>query len=142
VGILHPPGPDGLAAVQHPAEWLARQPKDAPVFCVINLCDTHEPYFAAAGAREGLAHWWRIARVRQDFVRCISGSWKPTVEELRTLRALYREMVRNLDRRLRGIVEAFRQAGRWENTSLIATSDQSLRATTARRSASTESCST
>ncbi|MCI4345935.1 MAG: sulfatase-like hydrolase/transferase [Thermoplasmata archaeon] len=105
------------------SEWLARQPKDAPVFCAINLCDTHEPYFAAAGAREGLGQWWRTARVRQDFVRCISGSWKPTAEELATLRGLYREMVRNLDRRLRGIVEAFRQAGRWENTSLIATSD-------------------
>jgi arylsulfatase A-like enzyme len=105
------------------SEWLQRQPADAPVFCVINLCDTHEPYFAVEGARDGLAQWWKTAKVRQDFVRCIAGSWKPSTEELATLRRLYREMVRNLDQRLRGIVEAFQRAGRWENTTLFATSD-------------------
>ncbi len=103
--------------------WLSDQPRDAPVFCTINLCDTHEPYFDAEGLSHGFGSWWKSARVRQDFVRCIAGSWKPTSGELAVLRRLYREMVRNLDRRLEQIVRTFRDAGRWESTVLIATSD-------------------
>ena len=103
--------------------WLARQPKDQPVFCAINICDTHEPYFVPNGFEGGLRAWWKQARVRQDFVSCISGSWKPELEELRVLRSLYRATVQNSDRRLAQIVEIFRRAGRWDNTALIATSD-------------------
>lgn len=105
------------------AAWLARQSRDTPVTCTINLCDTHEPYFDCRGVSLGFERWWKLARVRQDFVRCIAGSWKPTPEELGVLRHLYRDMVRNLDRRLERIVGAFQEAGRWENTVLIATSD-------------------
>ncbi|HEY1197618.1 MAG TPA: sulfatase-like hydrolase/transferase [Thermoplasmata archaeon] len=103
--------------------WLSRQPRGTPVFCAINICDTHEPYFVPDGFDKGLRKWWKQARVRQDFVRCILGSWQPTGEELRILRTLYRSTVQNIDQRLARIVEIFRQAGRWDNTVLIATSD-------------------
>jgi arylsulfatase A-like enzyme len=103
--------------------WLAAQPEQSPVFCLINVCDTHEPYFVPDGVDHGVGAWLRQSTVRQDFVRCISGEWKPTTSELAVLRELYRATVRNSDRRLTRIIEAFQAAGRWDNTILFATSD-------------------
>jgi arylsulfatase A-like enzyme len=105
------------------SSWLETVDASAPVFCLVNICDTHEPYFVPEGIDAGVGSWWRQTRVRQDFVRCISGEWKPTPRELATLRGLYRSTVRNSDRRLRQLLDAFRAAGRWDNTLLIATSD-------------------
>jgi arylsulfatase A-like enzyme len=104
-------------------EWVGRQPKGTPVFCAINICDTHEPYYWPPGWSSGIAPWWSRAKVRQDFVKCIVGDWSPTPEELRVLRDLYRFTVQNSDRRLAQIAQVFKDAGRWENTVLIATSD-------------------
>lgn len=105
------------------AEWVGRQPRSTPLFCAINICDTHEPYYWPPGWADGLAAWWSRAKVRQDFVKCISGEWKPNDRELKVLRDLYLLTVENTDRRLARIARVFQDAGRWENTVLIATSD-------------------
>jgi arylsulfatase A-like enzyme len=103
--------------------WISRQPRDSPLLIMINLVDTHEPYFTPPGLTRGLSGWWDYAKVRQDFVSCISGEWVPSTEELRVLRELYRCMVRNSDRRLDAIVKVFQEAGRWDRTGLFVTSD-------------------
>jgi arylsulfatase A-like enzyme len=103
--------------------WVRSQPADAPIFCAINNCDTHEPYYVPDELSHNFSSWWSLARVRQDFVRCISGKWKPSTEELRALRTLYRYMVQHTDQRLGRMIEVLKETGRWENTVLIVTSD-------------------
>jgi arylsulfatase A-like enzyme len=103
--------------------WISAQPREDPVLCVLNLVDTHEPYFVPEGWANGVGFWWKKAKVRQDFVKCISGSWSPSAKELSVLRELCRASVRHLEQRLRSIIRIFENAGRWANTSVFLTSD-------------------
>jgi arylsulfatase A-like enzyme len=104
--------------------WLKSVPESDPTLCVLNIVDTHEPYFAGGGdGADGLGRWWAQAKVRQDFVKCIVGSWVPSPTELSVLRQLYRESVHNLEVRVAAIVRAYQNAGRWDDTSVFLTSD-------------------
>jgi arylsulfatase A-like enzyme len=103
--------------------WLGTQPADSPLFVFVNLMDMHEPYYPDLRAVHGVGEWWRLTRVRQDHNSVKGGRWSPSESDTDSLRILYRQMVRNLDARLQGIVEAFRSSGRWANTLAIVTSD-------------------
>lgn len=103
--------------------WLAATPRDQPVYCFINLLDAHEPYLSDPDVGASLRRWWEYASTRQDRLGWVVGAWEPSPEEFRLLHELYRGMIRSLDRRLQRIVEAFRAAGRWENTMMVLTSD-------------------
>jgi arylsulfatase A-like enzyme len=125
--LRNPTEPRGLSQTpwieSELARWLRQQPDSTPVFCFLNLTDTHEPYYPDPELVHGLRDWWRLARVRQDHALAVSGEWVPTPEECRQLRELYRQMVRHLDVRLKGIVKAFQDAGRWDRTVAAITSD-------------------
>jgi arylsulfatase A-like enzyme len=103
--------------------WLGERPADQPVFSFLNLTDTHEPYYPDPELTHGLREWWKLTRIRQDHANAVGGQWAPTDEESRRLRELYRQMVRHLDVRLKGIVRALQDSGRWENTLMFVTAD-------------------
>lgn len=103
--------------------WLADTPADQPVFGFINLLEAHEPYYPDHELAKGLLDWWRYSRTRQDGVGWLAGRWEPSTSDLARLRTMCREMVRALDRRLGRIVQVMRDAGRWDNTALVLTSD-------------------
>jgi arylsulfatase A-like enzyme len=103
--------------------WIAEAPKDRPMYCFINLLDAHEPYLAEPEVVRSARAWWSYARTRQDRLGWVRGDWRPTRTELELLHELYRAMVVAMDRRLEQIVAAFRDAGRWDRTTMILTSD-------------------
>jgi len=103
--------------------WLGQQPPDRPVHCFVNLLDAHEKYLSDSALVHGLSAWWRFVRVPQNPRRWLEGEWTPTAEELALLRGLYEATLERLSRRIVDLIGAFRDAGRWENTLLILTSD-------------------
>ncbi|MCI4351259.1 MAG: sulfatase-like hydrolase/transferase, partial [Thermoplasmata archaeon] len=103
--------------------WLRTQPAEKPVFAFVNLMEGHEPYLTDPETVHGLRNWFRTANVRMDKTSVITGDWKPTEEESRRLRRLYRDMIRFIDRRIAGLVAALRSNDRWSNTVLVLTSD-------------------
>jgi arylsulfatase A-like enzyme len=125
--VLHPS--DGVRArlanwlEPTAVRWLQEAPADRPVYCFVNLLDAHEPYLAEPEVVRSAKAWWSYARTRQDRLGWVTGDWKPTNEEFELLHDLYRSTVLALDRRIEGVVRAFQQSGRWENTTMILTSD-------------------
>jgi arylsulfatase A-like enzyme len=105
------------------SRWLKEAPKDRPLYCFVNLLDAHEPYLADREVVHSLRAWWAYARTRQDRLGWVTGKWKPTSTEFELLHDLYRAMVLSLDRRVEAVVNAYRDAGRWDNTTMILTSD-------------------
>jgi arylsulfatase A-like enzyme len=103
--------------------WMPKQPSDKPVFCMINLLDAHEPYFSSDEVIHGIREWLKYARLSQERQGWIKGEWKATPEKLAVLHKLYRQSLGDIDSRLNRIVDAFKKAGRWENTLAIVTSD-------------------
>jgi arylsulfatase A-like enzyme len=103
--------------------WLQEAPADRPVYCFVNLLDAHEPYLAEPEVVRSGRAWWSYARTRQDRLGWVRGDWKPTRAEFELLHDLYRAMIQSLDRRVEGVVRAFRESGRWDNTTMILTSD-------------------
>jgi arylsulfatase A-like enzyme len=103
--------------------WLGERPTTEPVLTFLNLTDTHEPYYPDPAYVHGLREWWALTRVRQDHANAVGGEWLPTENDSRRLRELYRQMVRHLDDRLRAIVRALQDTGRWENTVMFVTAD-------------------
>jgi arylsulfatase A-like enzyme len=103
--------------------WLARQPSDRPTFCFINLVDAHEPYLLDPMMAKSWGDWWRHMRIPQDVLALLAGPSPPSAEDLRRLHDLYRGAIADLDRRLERIVDIYRQAGRWDQTLLMLTSD-------------------
>ena len=97
--------------------WLSAIPMEAPAFATINLMDAHEPYLLPPGDRR------RAGRVRQDHHGWIAGAWHPSADESEVLEDLHRRTVRLLDDRIGRIVRALQDAGRWQDTWLIITSD-------------------
>jgi arylsulfatase A-like enzyme len=102
---------------------LQETPADQPVYCFINLLDAHEPYLSGIDEMPGWSEWWDYASTRQDRLGWVSGEWKPTPPELDRLHQLYRGTLELLDRRIGRIIQAFKQAGRWDDTLMILTSD-------------------
>jgi arylsulfatase A-like enzyme len=120
-----PPPRPAMASWLEPTlrRWLSETPASEPVFCFINLLDAHEPYLRDAEGLPTAGDWWRYVRSRQDRMGWVSGDWNPTAQEYGRLHHLYRCAIRDLDGRIREIVEAFRAVGRWDDTLMILTSD-------------------
>lgn len=105
------------------SEFLKTVPQDQPSFCFVNLLDAHEPYFADPSTRPDGQGWWAYARLRQDRLGWLQNPRRRQGRDVRFLRALYREAIRRIDRRIRSIVEVFREHGRWEEICFVLTSD-------------------
>ncbi|MCI4330741.1 MAG: sulfatase-like hydrolase/transferase [Thermoplasmata archaeon] len=105
------------------ARWLSEIPREQPFFAFVNLLEAHEPYYPGPELAPGLTSWIRWSGGRQDGVGWLSGRWNPTAQQFARLHGLCREMFRAIDRRLASLVQALQQAGRWENTVLVLTSD-------------------
>jgi arylsulfatase A-like enzyme len=105
------------------ARWLASQSPDQPVFVMVNLCDAHEPYFADREALRTIGGARRFGRLHQDRYTWIRERDRLPSDERAALRTLYRSAVARLDSRIRGLVTAFREAGRWDRTLFALTSD-------------------
>lgn len=105
------------------SDWVASISADRPVFTFINLLDAHEPYFTDPSARDATVGWGRYARLRQDRLGWLEHERRRTRRDADLLHGLYRESIRRLDRRVRGIVDVLRQSGRWEDTLFVLTSD-------------------
>lgn len=104
-------------------KWLKSQPSEIPVFCFINFLDAHEPYFSSSEVILDVMDWLRYAKLRQDRQRWLEGKWLPTSKDLELLHELYRHSLNIIDRRLKRICEIFKEAGRWNETLLVLTSD-------------------
>ncbi len=104
-------------------QWISGLPKTTPFFALLNIQDTHDPFFPGPEQATGLRDRWALLRVRQDLLGALVGRWTPTTEELRVLHELYRWTVRRLDGRVRRLVEILQATQRWDNTWLILTSD-------------------
>jgi len=103
--------------------WLERVPRARPVFCFVNLLEAHEPYLTETSQRTGLMEWWRATRGRMDRSSAIMGDWTPSPRELDHLRRMYRRGIYAIDARVGSIVREFQDAGRWDNTLFVLTSD-------------------
>ncbi len=104
-------------------EILQSTRKDEPLFCFINFCDAHEPYFPWPEAVRTPGLIWRSLRTRQDRPGWLArtdrnGSW-----DLSLLHRLYRASIRSMDHRIQRVVESLQRHGRWENSLLVVTSD-------------------
>ena len=125
--LRHPasPLPPRLAPWLEPTleRWVREVPADRPLYTFINLLDAHEPYLCTPSPEGDPASWVRYAGTRQDRLGWVSGEWSPNAEEFGRLHALYRGTLQLIDRRLERIIEAFRAAGRWDNTLMVLTSD-------------------
>ncbi len=103
--------------------WLAAQPAERPVFCFVNYYEAHEPYIIDPAELDGGMSRRALARLRMDRTSYLAGRWKPTGEECRELRRLYRGVVGALDERIRRLVGLFQESERWENTIFVLASD-------------------
>jgi arylsulfatase A-like enzyme len=125
--IRDPRGPElpGISSWIEPTldRWLAETPADKPVFTFVNLLETHEPYYPEATWGSDVSGWLRRGRMRQDHVGWLAGTWKPTAEQYRALHELSRENLAAADRRLATIAEVFARRGRWDDTTVVVTSD-------------------
>jgi arylsulfatase A-like enzyme len=102
--------------------WLSAQPASEPVLAFVNLMETHEPYMLPSAPRTWAQRWSELT-VRQDFGDWLEGRWSPSPRELAVLHEMYVESICAVDHRIAAIVEIFRQAGRWDSTALVLTSD-------------------
>jgi arylsulfatase A-like enzyme len=103
--------------------WLKDQPSERPIHLFVNFLDAHEKYLSDAHLDPGLVAWWRFVRIPQNARRWLEGEWTPSSEELSRLRGHYEATLEVLDRRIARLVASLREAGRWENTLLMVTSD-------------------
>lgn len=103
--------------------WLKETPADQPVFTFVNLLETHEPYYPMSEWKSDFTGWLQRGRARQDHVGWLAGSWSPTPEQYRRLHELFRENLSEADRRLAALAEVFQRHGRWEDTTVVVTSD-------------------
>lgn len=103
--------------------WIRRTPRDQPIFAFVNLLDAHEPYFPSAGGFSGFGAWREYASTRQDPVEWMNGDRAIRPGQLSLLHGLYRDMIREMDRRVGAIIDSLKRAGRWDNTALVLTGD-------------------
>lgn len=105
------------------SSWVRSQPRETPVFAFVNLYDAHEPYLTEPSGLRGVRAVRDYAKLRMDRTSLLTGHWRPSPWEFDRLHALYRDMIRRMDERLRALVQGFKDAGRWDRTLLIVTSD-------------------
>jgi arylsulfatase A-like enzyme len=96
--------------------------RSTPLLVVVHLNDAHEPYFRRPRAQSESGQP-SPPMVRQDYMRLIEGSWKPTGEDLAMLHELYREMVRALDHRIERLIGEFSAQREIDNALVLITSD-------------------
>lgn len=105
--------------------WLESVPANQPVFSFLNYMDGHEPYhglpYVFAGSSD--LSTGSLSAVRQDLWNWVIGAWRPTDQELASLRELYGLSYRVLDQRVRRLIEIIRTHHRWDNSILILTAD-------------------
>jgi arylsulfatase A-like enzyme len=125
--LRHPTEPElpGVSPWIEPTldRWLAETPAEQPVFAFVNLLETHEPYYPMSEWGSDFSGWLRRGRARQDHVGWLAGSWTPTADQYRQLHELFRENLREADRRLAALAEVFQRRGRWDDTTVVVTSD-------------------
>ncbi len=105
------------------AAWLRSQPGDTPTFAFVNTIDAHEPYLRDPSDAPSLGAWWRDMRIPQDVLALLASETPPAAADLARLHALYRDAIARLDRRLERIVSIYQEAGRWDRTLFVLTSD-------------------
>jgi arylsulfatase A-like enzyme len=103
--------------------WLALRTPSEPVFCFVNLMDAHEPYLETPSEAGSWADWWREMTIPQDSLSLLSGLTRVPAEGQARFHALYRAAIGRTDQRLKGIVSAFQDVGRWENTLFLLMGD-------------------
>lgn len=103
--------------------WLSQQPREKPVFALVNFNDAHEPYFL--DGRNGSTHesLFHRGQSRQDRLGWMIGNWEPTVQDLQSLRAAYSHQLELLDSRLRDIIACFQKFRSLDDALIIVTSD-------------------
>lgn len=124
-GEPHPMSPAMARWIEPTFEsWVAATPESTPLFAFVNLLDAHEPYFyRSASGSHPAAGWWAYARLREDWLAWATGRWTPTGDDLRLLHELYVQAISGLDQRVERIISVLREAGRWDDTLLVVTSD-------------------
>jgi Sulfatase len=88
----------------------------------MHLNDAHEPYYRDP-QRNGSARDGPLRMVRQDFMHQIEGAWTPNERELGRLHALYRDMIRTLDRRLETMIGDLARQRDLDRTLIVITAD-------------------
>lgn len=105
-------------------DWLGTLVRSDPTFCLLNLADAHEPYYPDSPFSQGESLFAaRGSLPRHGRAAWLTGSWKPSPQELASLRSEYRASLGVLDRRLKSIIDIFKARRKWENTMLVVTSD-------------------
>jgi arylsulfatase A-like enzyme len=125
--LRHPEAPElpGVSPWIEPTleRWVRETPSDQPVFAFVNLLETHEPYYPTSEWGSDFSGWLARSRARQDHVGWLAGTWTPSVEQYRRLHDLFRENLSEADRRLAALAEVFQRTGRWDDTTVVITSD-------------------
>jgi len=103
-------------------QWLVGQPVHRPTYCFINLLDAHEPYLLDLVDARSLPEWWKSMRIAQDALAVLERP-DPPPDDMARMHELYRRTIQVIDRRLERIVSIYRDAGRWDRTLLLLTSD-------------------
>lgn len=106
--------------------WLKPIAHHEPVFCFVNLLDAHEPYLADLVLRSNGSNggsWLGCARVPQDHVALLQGTWILSDSDRARLRELYRASLRSIDRRVGEILQVWQGSGRWDDTVVVFASD-------------------
>lgn len=103
--------------------WIEKQPADQPIFSMINLIDAHDPYLTDPAQNGGVRAWWRKVSVPQQYAAYKFSGLEATPKRVEVLRALYRDSIRSLDRRVGHIIRVLQEANRWNNTLFVLTSD-------------------
>jgi arylsulfatase A-like enzyme len=103
--------------------WLKAQRPEQPIFTFLNFYEAHEPYIVEWDQIGTKPPFFERMRLRQDRTSFFAGQWKPRPEEYDLLREMSHALIRAVDARIKAVVDLFKEAGRWENTVLVFTSD-------------------
>jgi arylsulfatase A-like enzyme len=103
--------------------WIRSQPNTDPTFAFLNTIDAHEPYLLDPADASSWSDWRSYMRIPQDVLALLASETPPSQQELDRLHDLYRRAIARLDRRIERIVRIYQDAGRWENTIFVLTSD-------------------
>jgi arylsulfatase A-like enzyme len=114
----------------HAAPWIESEfrsilletPRSQPVFFFLNLMDAHEPILLSRDASPRLKEWLRYYSIPQSFL-AYARAKRSDPSRLALLHREYQRSIHRLDGRLREIISALREVGRWDRTLLVATSD-------------------
>jgi arylsulfatase A-like enzyme len=118
-------GPPVVAPWIEPAfrEWLRTVPRSQPLFGMVNFLDAHEPYMTDPESTRKLTDWFREARISQRAWRYLGDSRAESRSLSQLFRRLYQRTLSTLDHRVGNLIRALKEAGRWDSTLFVLTSD-------------------